>query len=383
MLRSRQLSPVDARPRSLSLPTFAMAASLLVSAAGCAEASATPPPETVAFQRSGPRVTVPDGSPLRRALQVGAVSRQEVRPHLSAPASVEADPSHLARIAPPLAGRIGKLHAKFGEEVKVGTPLFDLHAPDMAAAQTDLLRAQSALAQAERNLKRQKDLAEHGIAATREVEQAETDRDLGRTELNRASMKLQILGGGQAFRGGTVTVTSPIAGRVIDLACATGEFRNDSTAPIMTVADLSTVWVTANVQEKDIRFVHPGDDATASFVAYPDDVFQGRVLLIGDVLDPDTRTIKVRVAIKNSASNLKPGMFAAVSFQGLAASKIVAPTASLLLVEDKTYVFVEVAPWTFERRPVTLGEQRGDAAVLEKGIDEGSRILTAGAVFLQ
>lgn len=351
--------------------------------AGCSKSVDAPTAEPAAFLRTGAQVTIPDGSPLRKTVHVDTVVRREVRPHLAVPATVEAEPSRMAKIAPPLAGRIGRLHVKFGDEVKAGAPLFDLHAPEMVAAQSDRLRAQSALAHAERVLARQRDLAEHGIAARREVEQAETDRELAKSELDRTDMRLQILGGGHGYRGGSVTVTSPIAGRVVDLSCAPGEFRNDSTAPVMVVVDLSRVWVTASVQERDIRLVHTGDDAAASFIAYPGETFPGRVLLVGDLLEPDTRTIKVRVAFDNPAQRLKPGMFATVTFMAAPQTSVVVPAPALVLAGDQTYAFLEVAPWSFERRAVAVGEQRGGDAILTQGLEAGSRIIVEGAVFLQ
>ncbi|APR87487.1 Cobalt/zinc/cadmium efflux RND transporter, membrane fusion protein, CzcB family protein [Minicystis rosea] len=353
-----------------------------IALAACGKAAPPPVEERATTERTGDRVTVHEGSPLRARLKIEPVGKRDVRRHLAVPAAVEAEPARLAKIAPPLAGRISKLHVRFGEEVKSGQPLFELTSPDMASAQADSLRAQSSLSQADRNLARQKDLADHGIGAKRELEQAQTDRELARDELERAHLRLQVLGGGNTI-GATLTVRSPIAGRVVDLGCAPGEFRNDLSAALMTVADLSQVWVTANVQEKDVRLVHQGDDATASFVAYPGEVFSGHVLLVGDLLDPDTRTIKVRVAFDNADRRLKPGMFATATFASSATPQAVVPTTALVLNGDKSFVFVEIAPFTFERRPVEPGDQQGDVTIVQKGISEGERVVAAGAVLLQ
>ena len=146
-----------------------------------------------AVERRNGNLFVPETSPLRQRLTVQPVTSETIQRQLVAPASVEAEPSRLAKIAPPLSGRVVKLFVRFGDSVKAGAPLFTLDAPDLVSAQADYLKAKSALAQAERNLARQKDLKEHGIGAQRELEQAQTDRDTAESELERASTRLRLL----------------------------------------------------------------------------------------------------------------------------------------------------------------------------------------------
>jgi len=350
--------------------------------AGC-RSQATPPAEQPTLSRTGDLVSIPDGSPLRARIKVGPATVQPVREHLVTPASVEADPSHLAKIAPPVPGRVVKLFVRFGDSVKQGQPLLALDSPDLAAAQADYLRAKSALVQTERTLSRQRDLAEHGIGAKREVEQAETEQATATSEQERATMRLKLLGLDPGSLGIALTVRSPISGRVTELQVAPGEFRNDPNSVLLVVADLSTVWVTANVQEKDIRRVHKGDDASATFAAYPGEEFKGNVLSVGDLLDPDTRTIKVRIAFENPETRLKPGMFATVTFTGPPVNEVMVPTRALVLIGDESFVFVETAPWQFKRRVVQPGEQQGDSTVIGSGLRQGERVVVEDAVFLQ
>jgi cobalt-zinc-cadmium efflux system membrane fusion protein len=325
---------------------------------------------------------VPDGSPLRERLTFLQVVAEAYRKELVAPAAVEAEPTRLAKIAPPLTGRIVKLFVNFGDAVKAGQPLFTLDSPDLVAAQSDYLKAKSALAQAERNLLRQKDLRDHGIGAERDLEQAETDRDTAQSELERTSTRLKLLKVGPGAVGGVLTVLSPIAGRVIDLQTAPGQYQNDPAAVLMIVADLTTVWLTANVQEKDIRRVHLGDDASALFEAYPGEAFKGKVLFVGDLLDPDTRTIKVRVAFQNDDFRLKPGMFATVTFQGQLEMDILVPASAVVVNGEQSRVYIEVSPWTFDKRDVEVGEQAGSSILVRKGLTAGEKIVATNAVLL-
>jgi cobalt-zinc-cadmium efflux system membrane fusion protein len=151
----------------------------------------------------------------------------------------------------------------------------------------------------------------------------------------------------------------------------------------MTVADLSTVWVTANVQEKDIHYVHKGDPAVAIFAAYPTERFSGKVLFVADVLDPDTRTAKVRIAFDNSDGRLRPAMFATVTLKTWDTSELTVPTSALVMAGDHTTVFVKVAPRTFEQRAVQTGEQQGGRTIIKGGLQPGEQVLVREGALLQ
>jgi cobalt-zinc-cadmium efflux system membrane fusion protein len=259
-----------------------------------------------------------------------------------------------------------------------------LDSPDLVAAQTDYLRARNTLAQAERTLRRNQELAGQGAGSQREVEEAQTEHNLAHNELERATLRLQLLHIDPGAIGRALTVRSPIAGRVVEYHVAPGEYH-DPTNQLMTVADLSTIWVTANVQEKDIRRVRAGEDATATFAAYPGERWTGQVLFVGDLLDPDTRTIQVRTAFANQDRRLRPGMFASVTFTESAAPELVVPSTAIVLLGDANYVFVEDprAPWSFERRRVTTGAQVGQATAITDGLRPGERLVVENAVLLQ
>lgn len=325
---------------------------------------------------------MPADSALRQRLKVEAVTTELVQRTLVTPATVEAEPSRLAKISPPLAGRLVKLFVQFGDTVSPATALFSLSSSELVTAQSEYLKAQSSLAQAQRNVLRQKDLLEHGIAAQRDLELAQTERDIAQSELGRAGLRLKLLGLEPGNLGGAVTVTSPIAGRIVDLAATSGQYLNDPATVLMTVADLSRVWITANVQERDIRRVHVGDEAAASLTAYPGEVFAGRIAFVGDLLDLDTRTIKVRVAYDNTKGLFKPGMFASVTFRSAAALELVVPTAAVVLAGDRSTVYVETSPWSFERRVVEVGQQTADRIQVLKGLAKGERVVTTNAVLL-
>jgi len=157
---------------------------------------------------------------------------------------------------------------------------------------------------------------------------------------------------------------------------------NDPTQPLMTIADLSTIWVTAMVPEKDIAGVSKNQDAQVTLAAYPDRVLQGKVLFLSDVIDSDSRRGKLRIAFANGDYALKPNMFATVVLSGSARSSVVLPSSALLMNNDRTSVFVATAPWTFERRTVDAQLEEGSSVAIRSGVSAGEQVLVKGAILL-
>ena len=356
-------------------------ATVHLSSTGCQRVHASTLPS--AAPAGDESIAVPADSPLRAKLVVAAADTRDVRPKLLVAASVEADPARLAKITPPLTGRVKNLFVRQGEIVKKGQPLFELDAPDLVAARADFLRARSVLLQAEQVLRRQKDLLEHSIAAQRDVEEAQTAFDVARDDLDRAGVRLRLLGIDSGGLDAPLTVRSPLAGQVLSLATAPGEFRNDSTTPLLVVADLTSLWVTASVPERDVDRVRPGDEARIQVAAFGDRTFSGRVLFIESVLDTDTRTAKVRIQLENHDLRLKPGMFATVAFVGAPVPSLVVPTTALFVSQAASYVWVEKSPWSFVRREVELGAQERESAIVIKGLASGERIVVKNGALLQ
>jgi cobalt-zinc-cadmium efflux system membrane fusion protein len=351
------------------------------SRSGPAPATYQPAPQLV---REGQRVRIPEGSPLRSKLTIEAVAEREIERSLVLPAVVEADPARLVKVLPPLAGRVTQLNVQMGERVELGQPLVVLDSPDLGTAYAEHDRAKVLLELARKTRDRLRDLAKIGGAATKEQQQAETDYVTAEVELQRALARLSQIGveAETTSKSRQVTVVAPMAGSVIDLAVAPGAYWNDATAALMTVADLRTVWVTANVPEKDTSRVAKGQSVDVAFAAYPGEVFKGQVLFVSDVLDPDTRRTKVRTVFQNPDIRLKPGMFANVSFFTPKRPMPVVPTTALILKNDADRVFVEVEPWTFEPRSIEIDFQQDNQVIVKSGLRAGDRVVVKGGVLL-
>jgi membrane fusion protein, heavy metal efflux system len=179
-----------------------------------------------------------------------------------------------------------------------------------------------------------------------------------------------------------LVISSPLAGSVTVLNVAPGNMINDPTQPLMTIADLSTVWVTALVPEKDLASVAKNQAARVMLSAYPDRELSGRVLFISDVIEPDSRRGKIRIAFANSDYALKPNMFATVELSGAEHSLVVLPSSALLMNNDRTSVFVATAPWTFERRSVDTQLEEGSSVAIRSGVNAGEQVLVKGGILL-
>ena len=335
--------------------------------------------------RSGDRIVVPEGSPVRDALAVAPVALKDIRRDLVLPAVVEADPGRTVKVLPPVAGRVVSQKVQLGERVAQGQELLVLDSGDLAQAFADDEKARTLLTLTKQALDRQLGLEKSGGAAIKDREQAQSDYAQAQSEFARAETRLRSIGVSpdRADKSSRLLpVNAPMAGSVIDLQVAPGAFLNDATAAILTIANLETIWVTADVPESDTALVSKGQAVAVTFTAYPGETFNGRVLFVSDVVDPDTRRTKVRIAFDNEDIRLRPGMFATVSFEAPTRNMPVVPTSALVLKDDLNRVFVETAPWTFEARTVEIGFQQGDQAVLTSGVKAGDRVVVRGGVLL-
>jgi membrane fusion protein, heavy metal efflux system len=334
--------------------------------------------------KEGERIRVPPGSPLRSKLVIAAVVEKEIQRKLVLPAAVEADPARTVKVLPALAGRIIDLKVQLGSRVTEGQVLAVIDSSDLAQAYSDDVKARSMLKFTTQALDRLVALEKYSAVAVKDREQAQSDHAQAVAELERAESRLKAIGvsADQQDQTRLLSIKAPVSGSVIDLEVGAGAFLNDPTAVIMTIANLDTVWVTANVPEKDTALVVNGQSVDVVFTAYPNEVFKGQVLAISDILDPDTRRTKVRIAFQNPDMRLKPNMFANATFFAPKQMVPIVPTAALLLREETDQVFVEVEPWVFEARRVEIAFQEGDQAIVARGLKAGERVVVKGGVLL-
>jgi membrane fusion protein, heavy metal efflux system len=347
-------------------------------------AAAAIPEEQAPSKRVGNRIVVPPGSMLRTLLQISEIAPREVSRKLTLPAMVEADPARTVKILPAVGGLVTALKVELGQRVEKGRELVVIDSGDLALAYSDRDKARAQVTMTKKALDRLVTLERMTAVAVKDRESAQNDYFQAQAELERTELRLRAIGASAELKEGDrrLTITSPVAGSVIDLQIAAGAMINDPTAAIMTIANLDTVWVTANVPEKDVSFVSPGQTVNVTLASYPDKVFTGKVLFVSDLIEPDTRRNKVRIAFNNPDKILKPNMFAEATFVAPSLARLTVPTSALLMTNEHTNVFVEVADWAFERREIEITYQEGNEAVVRSGLKAGDRVVVKGGVRL-
>jgi cobalt-zinc-cadmium efflux system membrane fusion protein len=352
---------------------------------GTGQASAEPD----LLVRQGDKILIPEGSSLRSRLSVMAVTAQAVSTKLLLPAVVESDPARTAAVLTPLSGRLIALKVALGDRVVRGQVLAVIDSPDLAQAYNDYEKAADSFKLTEKNLGRQEAQNKLGVASDRDLDQAKSDHTQAAAEYARTQARLKMLGASLESKSPApsrssrvLTLTAPVGGSVTTLSVAPGNMINDPTQPLMTIADLSTIWVTALVPEKDIAAVSKNQDAQVTLAAYPTQVRHGKVLFVSDVIEPDSRRGKIRIAFANSDYALKPNMFATVILAGSERSLIVLPSSALLMNNDRTSVFVATAPWTFQRRYVDAQLEEESSVAIRSGVSAGEQVLVKGGILL-
>jgi len=351
-----------------------------------------------------PLVVVPPDSPRFKQLRIELV-REQAFPtdEVVAPARVVINPNRISRVLPPVQGRILAVSVKLGDTVEEGQPLVTLDSPDADAAISAYLQADATLRQAkvtlaktETDLERARNLLQYQAISEKDALGAQNDVATARAALENAEAaraqalrKLTLLGLKPTDLQQAVVVRAPLAGVVTDISVTPGDYRAavssmaDVTTPLMSIADLSTVWVSSEVPEPFMRFIHIGESVEITFVAYPGEKFTGQVARVGTTLDPQTRTLKVHVDLPNPARRFVPEMFGTMRHVGPSRLFPAVPAAAIVQEYGRSEVFVERGPGQFERRVVTTGVRTGDLVAITSGLDMKSRLIVDGAILLR
>jgi cobalt-zinc-cadmium efflux system membrane fusion protein len=298
----------------------------------------------------------------------------------------------LAEVTTLVRGRVVKVSVDVGQDVKKGTLLAMLHSTDLGLAEGAYLKANAKLGEAELAYERARDLYQHKAVSQAEYQRREAELKTAQAEAREGETRLELLGVQEQELQrlkrehnikADVPLRAPFDGRVIMRNITRGEVV-ETQQKFFTVADLSEVWVVANVPEKDVHFVRRDQAVEVIAAAYPHGMFSGTITYIGDVLEPATRTMRLRVTVPNPDKLLKPEMFALVRVYA-------APTADVLTVPltavqngpTGKMVFVQQAPNVFEVRTVKLGEEQGEVVTVLDGLREGEQVVTKGSFVLK
>jgi membrane fusion protein, heavy metal efflux system len=308
----------------------------------------------------------------------------------------------------PFSGRVTRLIAKIGDEVRRGDPLFEIDSPEVVQAQTDLIaavqgleKAKSALILTKSVFDRQLSLLAGRATAQREVDQArnehasaESDIATAQGTLTAARNRMRVIVGRnqseververERLVNPLITVDAPIDGTVTARKVGPGQYvRSDSGEALYAIVNLSTMWLKANVAESDIRFVRVGQEIEVRVAALPDRLFRARIAAIGAASDAVTRRIVVRSEIPNPDGALRAEMFATFRIAtGDGEPGPAVPVEALIREGDLASVWVEVQPMMFRRRIVKIGQEQEGRIQIREGLKVGEIVVGRGAIFV-
>lgn len=309
---------------------------------------------------------------------------------LNRPARLAYAEDEFSIISSPLQGRVTEVRARLGEAVQSGQILIVIDSPDIAQAYTDYVKEISELSLAKRNYDLAKDLLTVQAISIKEYKQAENDLNRERAEFAQAKDKLLFLGVRASELNKPLSeqritarfeLKSPLTGTVVERNVTPGQsVALDSSMALLTVAQLNKLQVTIDVYERDLQLITVGEAIRLNVEAYPQDDFPATIALIGDIVDPNTRTVKVRAFVDNRDRRLKPQMYGHVTFPVEAAQFIRLPRQALSAGGGRIVVYVESAPGRFEPRVIHVEDEAGDTVRVIDGVTIGERIAADASV---
>lgn len=289
-----------------------------------------------------------------------------------------------------VSGPVSRIVAVPGQVVRAGQPLLYVSSPDFAQMRSNYLKARSAADVAEKNYTRAKDLYAHHAIAEVDLLQAESNRAQTRADLQSTEQALKVLGLRQleqmanAPDSPEIPVLAPIAGEVVERLASPGQVVQAGATQVFTITNMGTVWVLANVYERDLGYVHIGDPVAIQTDAYPT-TFRGRISYVAAAVDATTRTLQVRIVTNNPGGKLKKDMYVtATVVAGSFPDALTVPDSALLRNdENQPFVYVARGQNEFGQQLVSIGESHNGRTQILSGLRVGERVVADGSLFLQ
>jgi cobalt-zinc-cadmium efflux system membrane fusion protein len=383
------------KPMPLSSEIAAAACCAVLASAGACRQEAAPEtparaeaPAAAAAASRDPRVRL-DESQLSQ-ITIEELSSRSVGDVIQATGTVEFNADRMARILSPVSGQVQNLRLNVGDDVRTGDTLFVLSSREVAAAIADHLASQKDLDLSEKTYAMTKDLFEHQAASRMALQQSENDLAKARAKVAQTEEILRVLGfdEGAVQTSGSllsrVPIRAPINGTVTERTITNGQFVGSESTPLMTIADLSTVWVQADIFERDLHRIAAGQKADVTTAAYPNDHFSAQVARIGTVVDAQTRTAKMRFVVANPGFRLKPGMFTTAALQVPSESAaLTVPNKAVFVENGRSYAYVQAGKTEFVRRELEAMPGGGDRVRVTRGLAVGDRVVSDGVLLLR
>jgi len=353
--------------------------------AGCNKEESKAP----ASPSADPALVVP-AEELLAQLKLATVTSQPVAETLRVAGRIDFDEQRLARIGATITGRVTEIDAVLGQTVKKGDVLARLNSSELSTQQLAYLKARAVLELNRRNAERAKALFEADVIAAAELQRRQSEYQISVAETRAAADQLQLLGVTPAAierlgKHGAVNSLTPVvatlSGVVVERKLAQGQVVQPADA-LFVVADLSNLWAVAQVPEQQVSQVKAGQSVSIEVPALGNEKLLGKLVYVGQTIDPETRTVLVRTALDNSDGRLKPAMLASMLIEAKPADRLVIPASAVVRENDMDHVFVAEEAGAFRLVRVKLGVEQGGLRVVLSGLKGQERVVVDGAFHL-
>lgn len=327
---------------------------------------------------------------LRAQLRLGQVERSLISETLRVAGQIDFDEQHLARIGATVTGRVTQIDALLGQEVKKGDVLARLNSSELSSQQLSYLKARAELELNRRNAERARSLFDADVISAAELQRRESEYQISRAEARAAADQLLLLGvtpqaidrlGSQGAVNSVTPVVASISGVVVERKLAPGQVVQPADS-LFVIADLSRVWAEAEVPEQQVAQVRVGQAVSILVPALGNEKLTGKLIFVGQTVNPETRTVLVRTELDNSDGRLKPAMLATMLIEARPVERLVVPASAVVRKNDEEHVFVLVDERNFRLSKVKLGPEQQGRRVVLSGLQGGEKIVVEGAFHL-
>jgi cobalt-zinc-cadmium efflux system membrane fusion protein len=323
-------------------------------------------------------------------IKISVVSQGDVSDILRVAGQIDFDEQALTRIGASVTGRVTQINAQLGNEVKKGDTLALINSSELSNSQLAYLKARSEKEFHRRTVQRAKTLFEADVISAAELQRRESEYEVASAQTRAAQDQLRVLGVNLkameelATTGAIDSVASVMAtikGVVVERKVTTGQVVQPADV-LFTVADLSRVWAVAQVPEQQVAQVKVGQSVRIEVPALENEKLIGKLIYVGQTVNPESRTVLVRTELDNTSGRLKPSMLASMLIESTPTKRVVVPITAIVREQDADYVFIEEKPGSFRLKPVRLSSEHNGQRVVLDGLSQGTRIVSDGAFHL-
>jgi cobalt-zinc-cadmium efflux system membrane fusion protein len=323
-------------------------------------------------------------------IKISVVSQGDVSDILRVAGQIDYDEQALTRIGASVTGRVTQINAQLGNEVKKGDTLALINSSELSNSQLAYLKARSEKEFHRRTVQRAKTLFEADVISAAELQRRESEYEVASAQTRAAQDQLRVLGVNLkameelATTGAIDSVASVMAtikGVVVERKVTTGQVVQPADV-LFTVADLSRVWAVAQVPEQQVAQVKVGQSVRIEVPALENEKLIGKLIYVGQTVNPESRTVLVRTELDNTSGRLKPSMLASMLIESTPTKRVVVPITAIVREQDADYVFIEEKPGSFRLKPVRLSSEHNGQRVVLDGLSQGTRIVSDGAFHL-